>query len=357
MFIVGRAVTGIGAAGIFSGILSILAIVVPLSKRALYTAMMTSLYGVAVISGPIIGGALTTKASWRWCFYINLPLGAVTLTLLALFFKPPIRKSDRVPLREKLLKIDFVGCLLFMPTIVMVLLALQWGGHRYEWKSATIIGLLCGSAGMAIIFCFWEHRKGEKAMIPFSILLHRSILLSCVFATFNFGGYIGNIYYMPEWFQVVKGASALHSGVMTLPAIVSQIVAAGISGLISKSPYHQVSIMGDHENDLRFSKSHRLLQSMVLCRRWFHGHCIRSLHYLYSLITFCTMDLVPDPPGSWWRGYESTSSRDPSCLSIKIAPDPNRYISDRRLPVFRRRFIPKCGPGGLPESAGEVASR
>ena len=236
MFIIGRAVTGIGAAGIFSGILSILAIVVPLSKRALYTAMMTSLYGVAVISGPIIGGALTTKASWRWCFYINLPLGAVTLILLALFFKPPIRKSDRAPLREKVLKIDFIGCLLFIPTIVMVLLALQWGGHRYTWKSATVIGLLCGSAGMAMLFCFWEHRKGDKAMIPFSILLHRSILLSCVFALFNFGGYIGNIYYMPEWFQVVKGASALHSGVMTLPAIVSQIVAAGISGLISKSP-------------------------------------------------------------------------------------------------------------------------
>ncbi|KIY01331.1 uncharacterized protein Z520_02883 [Fonsecaea multimorphosa CBS 102226] len=232
MFILGRAVAGTGGAGIFSGCLSILAIVTPLSKRAVYTAAISSLFGVGTITGPIIGGALTTKVSWRWCFYINLPIGAVTLIALALFFKPPIRTSDKAPLRERILNIDVIGCAMFIPTIVMALLALQWGGHQYPWKSATVIGLLCGFAGSAALFLVWEHWKGDNAMIPFSIVFQRSILLSCLFSAFMFGAYIINIYYMPEWFQVVKGASPLHSGVMTLPMVCSQIVAATLSGLI-----------------------------------------------------------------------------------------------------------------------------
>ncbi|EXJ75038.1 uncharacterized protein A1O5_01734 [Cladophialophora psammophila CBS 110553] len=232
MFILGRAVAGTGAAGIFSGSLSILAIVTPLSKRALYTAALSSLFGVATITGPIIGGALTTKVSWRWCFYINLPVGAVTLVALALFFHPPIRASDKTPLGQKVLQIDIVGCAIFIPTIVMILLALQWGGHQRPWTSATVIGLLCGFAGSATVFLMWEYRKGDDAMIPFSIVFHRSILLSCLFSTFMFGAYIINIYYMPEWFQVIKGASPLRSGVMTLPVVCTQIVAATISGLI-----------------------------------------------------------------------------------------------------------------------------
>lgn len=235
MFIVARAITGVGASGIFSGALSILAVVAPLSKRALYIASLTSVFGIATISGPIIGGALTTKVSWRWCFYINLPVGAFTLVALALFFKPPIRDTDKGTLWEKIQKIDVIGCAIFIPMIVMVLLALQWGGHQYAWKSATVIGLFCGAAVMIAIFLAWEYHKGDDAMIPFSVVLQRSILLSCLFSACMFGAYIINIYYMPEWFQVIKGASPLHSGVMTLPAVGSQVASSLISGLIGKS--------------------------------------------------------------------------------------------------------------------------
>lgn len=234
MFILGRAVSGAGAAGIFSGGLSILAVVAPLSKRPLYTSALGSLFGVATITGPIIGGALTTSVSWRWCFYINLPVGAVTLVALALLFRPPERDSDKKPLMQKVRQIDTIGCLIFIPTIVMTLLALQWGGQKYPWKSATVIGLFCGSAVLATIFLVWEYRQGDKAMIPFSILFQRSILLSCLFSTLMFGGYLLNNYYIPEWFQIIKGASPLHSGVMTLPMVCTQIVASISAGLISK---------------------------------------------------------------------------------------------------------------------------
>ncbi|KIW17361.1 hypothetical protein PV08_04555 [Exophiala spinifera] len=239
MFILGRAVSGAGAAGIFSGGLSILAVVAPLSQRPLYTSALGSLFGVATITGPIIGGALTTEASWRWCFYINLPVGAVTLLALALLFRPPERASDKMPLIQKVRQIDIVGCAIFIPTIVMILLALQWGGQKYPWKSATVIGLFCGSAGLAAIFLLWEHHQGDKAMIPFSILLQRSILLSCLFSALMFGAYLLNNYYIPEWFQVVKGASPLHSGVMTLPMVCTQIVASISAGLlINRTGYY-----------------------------------------------------------------------------------------------------------------------
>ncbi|OCT44541.1 putative HC-toxin efflux carrier TOXA [Cladophialophora carrionii] len=239
MFICARAVTGVGAAGIFSGALSILAIVVPLDKRALYTAALSSLFGVATVTGPLIGGALTTKVSWRWCFYINLPIGAVTLVALALFFRPPVRDSEKGSLREKVLKIDVVGCVLFVPTVVMALLALQWGGHEYPWKSATVIGLFCGAAVLAVAFLAWEWHEGDDAMIPFSILLQRSVLLSCLFIAFMMGSYIVNVYYLPEWFQVIKDATPLHSGVMTLPAVIAQVLATIIAGLIiNRTGYH-----------------------------------------------------------------------------------------------------------------------
>jgi MFS family permease len=235
MFIGARALTGVGAAGIFSGSLSILAIVAPLSKRALHTAVLSSLFGLAIIAGPVIGGALTTKVSWRWCFYINLPIGAVTLVALALFFRPPVRDSDKGPLWEKILKLDVVGCALFIPTIVMALLALQWGGHQYPWKSAMVIGLLCGAVGLASVFLVWEWHKGDDAMIPFSVVLQRSILLSCLYSAFMMGAYVVNVYYIPEWFQVIKDATPLHSGVMTIPAAVAQILAVSVSGVIGKS--------------------------------------------------------------------------------------------------------------------------
>ena len=121
---------------------------------------------------------------------INLPVGAITLVALALFFKPPVRDTDKGTLREKLLKIDLIGCALFIPTIVMALLALQWGGHQYPWKSATVIGLLCGAVGLGTVFLIWEWHKGDDAMIPFSIVLHRSISLSCFFAAFMMGTYM-----------------------------------------------------------------------------------------------------------------------------------------------------------------------
>jgi hypothetical protein len=174
------------------------------------------------------------EVSWRWCFYINLPCGAVILPVLFLFFHPPVRDSDKGTLREKLQRLDLPGCAIFIPTIVMALLALQWGGHQYPWKSATIIGLLCGAVGLGAVFLAWEYHRGDDAMIPFSVTFQRSVIFSCLFQLCMMGAYISNIYYMPEWFQVIKGASPVHSGVMTLPSVASQTISTAFAGIIGK---------------------------------------------------------------------------------------------------------------------------
>jgi MFS family permease len=235
MFIIGRAVAGAGASGIFSGCLSIIAVVIPLSKRALYNGILGSLFGVATVAGPLIGGVLTTKASWRWCFYMNMPVGAITVASLILLFKPPERESQsQLTMCEKIWKIDIIGCCMFIPSIVMVLLALQWGGNKHAWRSATIIGLFCGFALLITMFFVWEHYKGDGAMIPFSVLVDRSVILSCLYGFLVFSAFILGVYYMPVYFQVIKGASPLRSGVLLLPSVCSQIFASAVSGLIGE---------------------------------------------------------------------------------------------------------------------------
>jgi MFS family permease len=194
--------------------------------------------GISTISGPLIGGALTQRASWRWCFYINLPIGAITAIALIALFHPPIRTNEQKPLLERAKKLDLVGAFLFMPSIFMLLLALQWGGNEYPWKSATIIGLFCSFGGLFLAFVGWQVYKGDSAMIPLQLLGRRTIIASSLTSFFVFGSLFVVIYYIPEWFQVIKGASPVKSGVMNIALFVPQIIGSIVAGtMITKLGY------------------------------------------------------------------------------------------------------------------------
>jgi MFS family permease len=130
-FIIGRAICGIGAAGLFSGTIVCIVNIVPLHQRPKYQGMFGALFGIASIIGPLIGGAFTSNVTWRWCFYINLPIGCIAMLIMAVFLKLPDREATKLPLGKKILQLDLFGTSLLVPGVVCLLLALQWGGATY----------------------------------------------------------------------------------------------------------------------------------------------------------------------------------------------------------------------------------
>lgn len=175
--------------------------------------------GIGAAMGPVISGAITQKATWRWCkfpkalgsciqlitstgFYINpIIIGPMSVAILAIPF--PTRAMDHAPFSVKraLRSLDLFGFSIFAPSITMFLIALEWGGTIHPWNSSIIIGLLCGSAATAIIFFLWEHRIGDSAMLPFSMITRRKVILSCATISLSMGGLMQLTYYLPLWFQ------------------------------------------------------------------------------------------------------------------------------------------------------------
>ncbi|CAG8975255.1 hypothetical protein HYALB_00007955 [Hymenoscyphus albidus] len=239
MLVIGRAVAGLGGSGLRNGALSIITECVPLSKRPPYFGVMMdlSLCGAAV--GPLLGGVFTKYNSWRWCFYINLPIGAAAATLLLAIRIPDAKAKKPMSVISALSTLDLVGFFLFAPCAIMFLMALECGGSKYAWSSGTIIGLFCGVGSIFLVFLGWEHRLGDEAMIPFSMVRRRAVWSSCLVIWFFFGGMMVYSYYLPIYFQAVKGTSPLASGVDILPLILSQMVAAVLSGgLVKKIGYY-----------------------------------------------------------------------------------------------------------------------
>ncbi|KAL4923695.1 major facilitator superfamily domain-containing protein [Aspergillus undulatus] len=241
MLIIGRAVAGMGSSGMINGALTILAGAVPMHKRPALIGMMMGFAQLGLVLGPLIGGAFTTKTTWRWCFYINLPIGGLVAILLLFTRVPEQRKKGRaldvIPTLHKTL--DLVGFVLFAPAAIMFLLALEYGGNEYPWNDSRIIGLFVGAGATAIVFLGWEYYKGKEAMIPFHLITQRIAYSSYATVAVIFGLTMVMSYYLPIYFQSIRDESALDSGVNLLPNILAQLVSAVLSGvLIGKLGYY-----------------------------------------------------------------------------------------------------------------------
>ena len=162
MLIVGRAVAGAGAAALFSGAMTIIGYSVALRQRAIYIAMLASMFGIASVVGPILGGVLTDRATWRWCFWINLPFGGVALLTVFFFFKSPERRHTDMTLRQKIGQIDLVGAALLICAVVCLLLALQWGGIKYPWHDSRVWGCLLGFGLILAVFIGWQFKLRDR---------------------------------------------------------------------------------------------------------------------------------------------------------------------------------------------------
>ncbi|KAH7242786.1 major facilitator superfamily domain-containing protein [Fusarium tricinctum] len=230
MFIIGRAVAGVGEAALYSGSMTIISIEVPLNRRPIYLSLISSVYAICSIIGPVIGGLLTDRASWRWCFWINLPIGAVAFATVVAFFKPPRRTEDVLTTKQKILEVDVLGTLLLSSSIVCLLVSLQWWGTTYSLDHPKVWGCLLAFCILFALFVAQQFRRDERAVIPPRILGQKTVFWSCLYSFFLSMGAYTHIYYLPFYFQAAKGTTAEGSGIRTIPYLASNIVACIIIG-------------------------------------------------------------------------------------------------------------------------------
>ncbi|KAI0517279.1 major facilitator superfamily domain-containing protein [Xylaria bambusicola] len=241
VLIVGRTIAGIGCAGISSGGLIIIANITPLEKRATYQSLYGGIFGIASVVGPLIGGAFTDNVTWRWCFYINLPLGAVSAVFIIFSLHLPPKPN---PLKEQsvlslLWNLDPVGFVLFVPSIISLLFALQYGGTTYSWNSGRIIALFVVFGVTIIAFIGSQAWLGEGGTIPPRIAKQRTIFASSVFTFFLGGTFFLFSYFIPIYFQAIKGDTALNSGIHTIPLILPNVIGILFAGFgTSKIGYY-----------------------------------------------------------------------------------------------------------------------
>ncbi|KAK4184507.1 major facilitator superfamily domain-containing protein [Podospora australis] len=229
--VLGRVLQGVGAGGILSGGTLIIAATVPLRRRPIFQGALGAMYAVASVAGPLMGGAFTEYVTWRLCFYINLPLGLISAIVLILFCrKLEAPERNKLPLRAKAKQLDPIGLAVFIPTVVCLLLAIMWGGTTYPWRDGRVIALFVLGGVLLIVFMAVQWWEGDQAMIPLSAAKTRTVWASCIFSFFLFGSLLVITFYLPIWFQAIKGDNASDSGIHILPLLLGSVIFSFIAG-------------------------------------------------------------------------------------------------------------------------------
>ncbi|KAI8807530.1 major facilitator superfamily domain-containing protein [Cladochytrium replicatum] len=231
MLIVGRIVQGVGGGGLFALILIIISDIVSLRERGKYQGMLGSVWGVASILGPVAGGGFTdSAATWRWCFYINLPVGAITFLTVLLFLRFPKKEQD-TSFWDKVKKLDYLGLVLILGAVSALILPLQLGGTRWAWNSAQTIGCFCASAVLFGALVVVENKIAKDPIIPPAVFMNVTVYAGLIMAFFIGAAFLSVIYYVPLYFQVVKNDNATISGLKTFPMVVGLLVLSISSGI------------------------------------------------------------------------------------------------------------------------------
>ncbi|KAJ1981641.1 hypothetical protein H4R34_001989 [Dimargaris verticillata] len=230
VMIIGRAIAGVGGAGLISLPMIVVADLVPLHQRALYLGIFGGMFALASVLGPILGGLFTDHVSWKWVFYFNLPVGAVTFIIIVLFLRIP---HEHRSLWRNLRRIDYLGAGSLMGAIVFVLLATMWGGSVHPWNSPIIIAFYCLFVFCIVSFVVVELKFAKEPIIPLRLFLYRNFALANICILLIGVIILGSVFYLPIFYNIVRNDTATMSGVKLLPLLLSLVVATVASGLIT----------------------------------------------------------------------------------------------------------------------------
>jgi len=218
-----RAIQGLGAGGLIVMTLTIIGDILSPRERGRYQGYIGSVFALSSIAGPLIGGLFVDHLSWRWVFYVNLPIGLAALVVTSIVLDIPFHRERR--------PVDYAGAALLVAGVTSLLLVTVWGGTEYPWSSPTILGLAATGLACLVLFLLQERRAAEP-LLPLRLFRNRTFTITSA-AGFIVGlGLFGGIVFLPLFLQVVIGASATNSGLLLLPLMAGVITTSIGSGRI-----------------------------------------------------------------------------------------------------------------------------
>ncbi|KAE8312664.1 major facilitator superfamily domain-containing protein [Aspergillus transmontanensis] len=229
MLIAARALQGAAGGGLMQLVFVVISDLFSIRTRALYLGMMGFTWALAGSAGPLIGGALTELVSWRWCFWVNLPVCGLSFVLLLLFLDV---HNPRTTLREGIVAVDWLGTVCILAVTLLLLLGLDFGGAIFPWSSPKVICLIVFGTAMIGFFVFSEKRLAKYPLMPLSIFSNWSNNAIILVAFAHSMVSIGVEFYLPLYLQSVKQASPLRSGILIIPMMITEAAVDILSGIL-----------------------------------------------------------------------------------------------------------------------------